>query len=133
MKPNQLIMRKIVRKQLIAISSLLTLLCLASGLQAQCNYKVINRKSDTLSIAIPSDFPAMEKGGTAAANSTAFWQAFDSWTQSSEALRQKQLPTASTTGILKIYFEIPAAVYASFTEERKLALAAYPQFYVVLP
>jgi hypothetical protein len=127
-------MRKSVRKQLVfAISFLFTLLCLASGLQAQCNYKVINLKSDTLSIAVPADFPIMEKTGNAAADSAAFWQAFDSWSQSSEPLRQRQMPTASTTGILKIYFEIPAAVYASFTEERKLALAAYPQFYVVLP
>lgn len=105
----------------------------AGDLQAQCTYKVVSLSNDTTSFTIPCDFPVKANTGDSAVDEDNFIIAFTSWNRNTEAIKHLLLPSLQTTGIKIVFFEITAAGYAAFTQERKNAIAAHAALYKILP
>lgn len=127
-------MKKNATKQLVVTICLSCFICLLSvNVDAQCRYRVVNMLNDTVSYSIPSDFPLKVNTGDSSLDQSNFIAAFTAWNKNSVSLQSITLPTILISGIKNVFFEISASDFTAFSDDRKTAIRANPQLYLILP
>ena len=108
------------------------LICLISGTaKSQISYIAISSTNDTTTFSVTSDFPIKLSTGDTTADNIKYSDAVLQWKNNNSIINNLEIPTWVTPGIKKIYFLIPVSEFDLFTEERKTAIKANPDLYLI--
>ncbi|GEM_PF-1587320 len=125
-------MKKRTLHQIVSTLCITVLICLISGsAKSQCSYIAISSSNDTTIVSVTSDFPLKINTGDTAADNVTYSNAILQWKNSNTIINNLDTPTLLTPGIKKVYFLIPASEFDLFTEERKTAIKANPDLYLI--
>lgn len=99
---------------------------------AQSKYVVISTFDIKTDFSIPSDFPIKINTGDSVLDDINFSDALTIWNQNSMVISKITLPIPKDPTVAKIYFEIGIADFNQFSNERKNAIEADPELYIII-